>query len=102
MSIKSKLLDKIELAKSTINVDGEELEIRELTGKERADMLQADDNETSTRIAWNAGVVDESEHMDETEFAQAYRFNFNAVNKVVVEICRLSGYLDDIEETEKN
>jgi len=102
MSLKEKLLDKIEFERGTVSVDGVDLEIRELSGRERSNMIDADDNEKSTFIAWNAGVVDDNEHMDEIEFAQAYRFNFALVNKVVMEILRLSGYLDAVDETEKN
>ena len=103
MSIKDFLLEKIELKRDVVEIDGQSLEIRELTGAERTEMLKAGDNpETSESICYNAGVVDNAEKMDEHEFAQAFRFNYNHIHRVVIAICELSGYFDNPEDSEKN
>lgn len=103
MSIKDFLLDKVELKTETVKIGDDELQIRELTGAQRSEMLaESDEPEKSERICYNAGVVDPNEQMDAAEFAQAFRFNYNAVHKVVLAICRLSGYFDNPDETEKN
>ena len=102
MSLKDFLLEKTEFEKDTVKVGEHTIKIREMSGSERSEMLKADTTEESSRIAWNACVLDKSEHMDEAEFSQAFKFRYSMINAVVVAICKLSGYFDDDEELEKN
>lgn len=102
MLFKDFMLDKDVLKTDKVKVGEYEVKIRELTGSQRSDMLRAETTEESCRIAWNGGLVDEKEHLTDAEFSKAFNFRYTMVNDVVLAIAQLSGYLDDLDETEKN
>lgn len=101
MSLKETLLEKCELKNKEITVNGLTMTITELDGAARSELVKIDGAEKRCLFTWNA-AVEKSERMNEDEFSQAFKFNFQLVNDVVLEIGELSGMFADLDETEKN